>query len=345
METLNYYVALVVGKLIYRCLRFWRSGATAAPGLYATKIDKNILQKEMTRPTHTSKKAYTIYHTMTSRGCPFICTYCCHSALNKIQPSQKKTRERSIDNIIKEFLVTREIMPDINCFLINDDSFFSRSKDDISNFAKEYKKKIGLPLWVTGLHILKFDKTKLSLLIAAGLKFIRLGIQSGSENTKKIYKRHYSNQQVIAVAKEINKFKNKIAPPSYDIVLDNPWESEKDLVQTLIFLSKLPKPYELEVFSLTFYPGTDLYEKAKKEGIIKNDIEEIYNKSYYLLKPTLLNEIFKLVRDNARKGRFIPTWFFVLLLNPVLRRLFDIIFIFGKRVYKFYKLLKNSFEF
>ena len=188
-------------------------------------------------------------------------------------------------------------------------------------FAKEYRERIGLPLWITGLHILKFSNKKFSLLVDAGLKFIRLGLQTGSDRTREMYHRNYSNKQVISVAKDINKFRHKIAAPSYDIILDNPWESDDDLVKTLMLISRLPKPYGIELFSLTLYPGTELYERAKREGMIKDDIEEVYDRDYYGVKPTYLNGLFRFISVCSREGWFFSPPVIFMLTNPILRRL------------------------
>ncbi len=269
------------------------------------KIDKNLLEKDLTRFTHTSKKKYKTYHTITSRGCSFSCAYCCNSYLNKIN-SGKKIRKKSVESIITEFEAAKDMLPFINCILINDDDFFFRSKDEISVFAKEYKERIGLPFWITGLIIPKYSNEKFSLLVGAGLKFIRLGIQSGSLQTRKMYRRYYSNEQILKVARDINTFKHKIAAPSYDIILDNPWESDSDLTETIMLISNLPKPYNIETYSLTFYPGTGLYDKAKELGIIKDDIEQVYNRSYYAISPTYLNRLIQTLDIFSRKGLFIP---------------------------------------
>jgi radical SAM superfamily enzyme YgiQ (UPF0313 family) len=291
-------------------------------GKSVRKIDKNLLKDYMTSKIYSDKKRnYTTYHTITSRGCPFECSYCCNSAFTKMYPDQKVVRKRSVGNIINELIGAKRTLSFINCVLINDDSFFTRTEEEIAYFAKEYKEKIGLPLWITGLSIFSFSKKKLTLLVDGGLRFIRMGIQTGSDSTKKMYKRYYSNQQIEAVAKEINKFKDKIVPPSYDIILGNPWESDDDLVKTLMLLSSLPKPYSLELFSLTLYPDTSLYLKAKKEGIIKNDIEEIYNKPYYGVKPTYLNNLFQLLQRCSSNGWCISPMIMFLLTNPKLRRL------------------------
>jgi len=45
MEKINFYLAIIIGKLVFFILRLFKRGATAAPGLYASKIDPSILLK------------------------------------------------------------------------------------------------------------------------------------------------------------------------------------------------------------------------------------------------------------------------------------------------------------
>ena len=275
------------------------------------KMDDSLLHKYL-RET---------YITMPTRGCPFQCTYCCNNVFHKIYPNQNLLRRRSIDNIINELMEIKDRFPFIKYIKFDDDAFFIYSVEQIKEFSEKYKNKIGLPLLIAELSPLTFSEEKFSLLVDGGLKDIRMGIQSGSENTKKLYKRNYSNQQIENVIKIINKFKDKINPPSYDIILDNPLETDENLIETLMFLTKLPTPFGLGIFSLTFYPETELYEIAKRKGIIKNDLEDVYRKYYHSCKKTYLNKLFFLLNDYVRGGGRISTKVMFLLTNKKLRKL------------------------
>ena len=119
-----------------------------------------------------------------------------------------------------------------------------------------------------------------------------------------------------------NEFKDKIGPPQYDIILDNPWETDERLEETLTFLTRLPSPYRLGFYSLTFYPETELYDKAKEAGIIKsgfiNDLNDVYRKQYNGIQGTYLNRLFFLL--NASMGT-MSTKTMSLLLNRKVRKL------------------------
>ena len=108
---------------------------------------------------------------------------------------------------------------------------------------------------ITGATPTTLTREKLSLLVDAGLIEIKMGIQSGSENMKRMYNRHHSNAQVEKAARIINEFKDKIRVPAYDIILDNPWEVNSDLIETLMFLAKLPVPAPADLFFFDLLSG------------------------------------------------------------------------------------------
>ena len=164
-------------------------------------------------------------------------------------------------------------------------------------FGKLYREKIGLPFEAQGTPDVMTEE-KFKLLLDAGLVFTELGIQTGSNRTLKLYKRRTSNEQVEKAAAMIHKYRGKINVPDYHLILDNPWETTDDLRETLEMIWKLPKPYNLLISSLVFYPGTEVYEMAKKENLIKDEYDEIYRKHFPVPKGSYLNFIFYLSTYN-----------------------------------------------
>lgn len=238
-----------------------------------------------------------------------------------MHPNQKPVRKRSVDNIIKELMQVKIRLPIMEHIKFDDDAFFIYSIEEIREFCEKYKENIGLPLCITGTTPSTLTREKLSFLVDAGLIAIRMGIQTGSERTKRLYKRHHTNQQIEKAVKIINEFKDKIRTPQYDIILDNPWETDEDLIETLMFLVKLPTPYILSPFSLTFYPETELYRIAKRDGIITDDLKDVYRKYYHGCKKTYLNRLFFLLNEYARIGGKVSTKIMSLLTNRKLRQL------------------------
>ena len=293
------------------------------------KMDTEILKKHWDQ----------IYMTQPTRGCPFACTYCINNTYLAMHPHQKPIRKRSVDNIIMELQKIQDQIPSIRHIVFGDDAFFLMSLDEIRDFSKKYKEHIRKPLIITGATPSTLTKEKLSLLVDAGLAEVRMGIQTAGTSTKKLYKRPHTNQQVENAVRMINEYKDKLRA-KYDIILDSPWETDLDQIETLTFLSKLPIPYWIGLFSLVFYPGTDLYRKAKKEGIIKDDLNDVYRKTYSTAKKTYLNSLFFLLRDYAFIGVGIAPKIMSFLTHKKTRQLqlHRPLFMILKIFYPFFKI-------
>jgi radical SAM superfamily enzyme YgiQ (UPF0313 family) len=291
------------------------------------------------------------YMTFPTRGCPFGCTYCCNNTLNKMYSHQKPLRKRSIDNIINELKQVKTKLPFTKRINFDDDAFLTYTEGEIEEFCQKYKHNINLPLIIGGATPTTVTKRKLSLLADAGLTGIRMGIQTGSERTKRLYKRRYSNQQVEKAVNIISEFADRMCDPPfprYDIILDNPWETEEDLTETLMFLTKLPPPYGINLFSLTFYPATELYEKAKTDGIITDDREDVYRKNYNYGKETYLNKLFFLLNTYSINGYRISAEMMSLLANrqlkPLKSRLLYVMLEIGAFFLKTRRLLSETLQ-
>ncbi len=227
------------------------------------------------------------YSLITSRGCPFSCAYCCNSAFSKLYGT-KKIRKRSVENVLKEIKHGIELFPDLVYLNIHDDNFLSYDIAWMKAFAetaeRDIKKKIICRS--TPAHL---SEEKILLLKKAGLSWIFMGLQSGSPRINQgTYKRFVSNEKFIEATKLVKK--NNVAG-WYDVILDNPYETEEDVIETLNVVLKIPRPFMLQLFSLCFYQGTEIYDRALKENLA---IEDPLKKNYAKYKPTFLNKVIRL---------------------------------------------------
>ena len=91
---------------------------------------------------------FTTYRIISSRGCPFSCTYCCNHILQKIYAGKGRyVRTRSIKNLIDEMLIAKNKF-NVRAFRIMDDSFLYNSLEWFKEFNKSYKKILIYPLVV-----------------------------------------------------------------------------------------------------------------------------------------------------------------------------------------------------
>lgn len=297
------------------------------------------LQKAMAGGSISSHLNMVAYQTMTTRGCPHKCTYCCNSTLRNLYHGQRYVRRRTAQHIIDELLQITTKFLFIQAVWFSDDSFFAASDKEIEQFSQIYKEKIKLPFFCLGSPT-TINEKKMASLVDAGMLCIQMGIQSGSERVcKEIYRRRISNHNVNKAAHIINQYKAVLRPPLYDIILDNDYETEADILDSLNLIIKLPRPYRLQLFSLVLYPGTELYNRAKAEGLIRDDREQIYRKRYRSRQRTYLNLVFSLLRNGLPIPRSILK---ILIHKHVVRilnrryinRLYGIAFDLGRWVRK-----------
>ncbi len=256
------------------------------------------------------------YRTLFSRGCPYACTYCCNNAIRKLYRNRLPMRWRSVTSEIKELKAAIELMPQLKEITLADDAFLSQPTRTIRSFAEQYRREIGLPL--KSLSIPRgVSESKLRPLAEAGLYHIGIGIQSGSERiTRELYSRPESLDEILSVGactqRVAQEIKKRIVN-RYDFIVDNPWETEQEVEASVRLCLKLKRPYTLDVFSLTFYPETKLYEKAQSEGIITDDLNQVYRRSQLAPGRTYLNGLFAVLSAGA------PNWVVTLLLWRYIR--------------------------
>jgi len=77
------------------------------------------------------------------------------------------------------------------------------------------------------------------------------------------------------------------------MITDNPYETEKELVQSIRFTSRFLRPFSLSLYSLNFYPGTILYNWAMRDKILTQEHKErILQESIMVYQNTYLNKVF-----------------------------------------------------
>lgn len=273
------------------------------------KLDKDLLHVFLTREKPTKARAALFYQTIASRGCPYGCTFCCWSALKRQYKLPKDIRRRSNQHIIGELQWVRRELPYIKEITFSDDSFFAATVEEAEEFRDLYKKHVGLPFQCLA-EPRTITKEKMELFTDAGMANIQIGVQTGSDRVKKMYGRPQTNDEIISMGRLIKQFIPKVRPPIYDFILDNPWETIDDQLATFELLLQIPRPYFLQLFSLVFFPGTAIYDRAKQEGRIKDDRKEIYDLQYNTRKITYVNLLFSLF------SRSIPTSVMRLLTKP-----------------------------
>ncbi|MBF0339009.1 MAG: B12-binding domain-containing radical SAM protein [Nitrospirae bacterium] len=246
-------------------------------------LDARFLKKVLPFLPYHDGRLKRAYRTMTDRGCPHRCAYCNVSNLKAMYKDNKTPylRRRSVPVVIRELVDIKRRYPFIEVVQFFDDTFFARPLHEIEEFAVLYRQQVGMPFYCQASPT-TLTEEKLLPLLDAGLTYVEMGIQSASTRIKTLYRRTESNEKIVEAAKLLHRYRSRLLPPDYHIILDNPWEDASDTIETARLLHRLPKPYGLCISSLVFYPQTELYVKAVAEGIIKDDVTQVYRRPFYM---------------------------------------------------------------
>lgn len=209
---------------------------------------------------------YTNFIVMTARGCPFTCTYCCSGHDDVIYKGDRFLRRRSPENVIEELRYRVRTWPwQIERIEFYDD-VLPLNKRWVNEFGPRYATEVALPFFGY-THPNVGDPELLAPLGEAGLSYIIMGIQSGSQRTQReYYDRRHPKEQTIQTIKNIQATGAKVL---VDFIGYNPLEREEDNLETLDLILDLPMPVGIiKINPMAFYDNYKIFHTAHKEGII-----------------------------------------------------------------------------
>ncbi len=209
---------------------------------------------------------YTNFIIMATRGCPFTCTYCCSGHDDVIYQGDKFLRRRSVENVIEELRYRVRTWPWRLERVEFYDDVLPLNKRWIQEFSPAYATEVALPFFGY-THPNVGDPEVLNLLTRAGLSYLIMGIQSGSQRTlKKYYDRRHPKHGTIRTTQNILDSGAKLL---VDFIGYNPLELEEDNIETLDLICDLPRPIGIvNINPMAFYDNYKIFHTAHQEGIL-----------------------------------------------------------------------------
>jgi radical SAM superfamily enzyme YgiQ (UPF0313 family) len=262
------------------------------------RMREDILRSFSTSAGYFESGHETIYQTIASRGCPYNCAFCINSRYLELYGARKFFRRRSMENVVAELESVLERFEWFNGLVLHDDCFTAASPEELREFERLYTERVGLPLFVL-LSSTTMDREHMGPLIRAGLQKIQVGVQSASDATNTLYDRGYfSPEKLLRRASELQDYSDHNSLIIYDIMLDSPFEDVDSMLQTLRLVIDLPRPKQLQLYSLTLYPGTRLRDLALERGMIE-DPRAHYLKENHERRLRYINLLFTLVNQGV----------------------------------------------
>jgi radical SAM superfamily enzyme YgiQ (UPF0313 family) len=199
---------------------------------------------------------------VSSRGCPFRCRFCSSSRV-----SGKKWRGRSAENVVSEikFLVEKYNITDFE-FLDDLFTYDPKRVERICELLKHSHLNIG---WTCSVRadIITANPNLLKIMKDAGCRSVYMGVESGSSKILTEMKKGITISQIYQAS---NLIKSVGLGSVYSFILGYPGENEKDLNTTISFACRLDPDFA-QFTICTPYPGTPLFEEAKRSGLITSD--------------------------------------------------------------------------
>jgi radical SAM superfamily enzyme YgiQ (UPF0313 family) len=230
---------------------------------------------------------------MTSRGCPFSCTFCVNSFRNNLYESENYLRQRSVPNVIDELIRLKNTYRP-KAFRFEDDVFAFNVKW-LREFKEAYRQHINLPFHCYVTPTTAKDPV-LKELQESGCSSVSMGVQSGSvEIRKKILNRKHSDESIIAAAQRIKNHKIKLIS---EFIFGFPEETPADMWKSLELNDQL-SAYNTASFIFYPYPQTDLAKYCLEKGYLSDDNYKLIKQghgSYHttcLLNHDHISEVYK----------------------------------------------------
>ena len=195
---------------------------------------------------------------ISSRGCPFHCTFC-------YQPWGRKFRGYSVDFIMDSLKhLKKEYMIDFVSF--QDDEFMAQ-KPRVYQFCERVKVELPDLLWSCTGRANIVDEDIARTMRSAGCVSISYGFESGSPRLLKSMKKNVTIAQMES-AMRINRKFGMMLPISF--IIGMPGENDESCAETVDFCVRNNIPLKSMMFA-TPYPGTELFDFAVSTGRIKKD--------------------------------------------------------------------------
>jgi len=223
------------------------------PAYHVYKMDRYTNLQPATDAIDGAKS----FSVMTSRGCPYRCTFCSQS----IMPV--KWRARSPENVLKEWQHLVHNLGAQEIGVLDDSANIQVNRlEKMADLLIEHKVNHVPWIFVNGIRANLATKELLGKLKKAGLKRTAFGVESGDPDV------------LLSIDKKIDHdtirqaFKNAKAVGLETIgffIIGLPGETEESMDRTIKFACEVD-PLIANFSMMTPYPGTKVYEIAKRQG-------------------------------------------------------------------------------
>ncbi|OIO80399.1 MAG: hypothetical protein AUJ89_03340 [Candidatus Omnitrophica bacterium CG1_02_43_210] len=212
---------------------------------YYLKVERHII-----RYLYTSG-----VHILTSRGCPFNCTFCAAKNLWKDPACNRRVRFRDINQVVDEIQYLKDTFS-IDSFYIADDTF-AVNKNRAMQFCDEILSRNLKLIWAMETRVNLVSDELLKMIKKAGCIQVEFGVESGSQDALDRMKKEIKVEDTVRAFDMCKKHRLRTFA---NIMINTPGETEKDLNDTIKLKKRLKASHAGMNLTIPII-GTDIYEK------------------------------------------------------------------------------------
>lgn len=217
-----------------------------------------------------------IFPVLTSRGCPYDCTFC---SVTKM--FGRGYRYRSTDKVVKELKYIEENYPKLKCFFFYDDHFAANPKRTKELLKAMKEAGIKTP-WNAQIRVdIARDKELMKLFKATNCCILYIGVESINPATLRAYNKKQTIEDIeknLGILQEYGFWRHCMFV----------FGADSDVIETIRETTKWAKKMDIETVQfliLTPLPGTPDTARLEKEGRIFDKDYSHYDAHHAVFRP------------------------------------------------------------
>jgi len=220
---------------------------------------------------------------ITSRGCPYNCTFCSSSVFGKkFRAHSPRYVIKMIDMLVNEFGVKQ--------IDVWDDNFTQDIKRAEKIFDLINRRKYDLSINLeNGVRADRLTENLIKKMKKAGVFKVGIGLESADKKVLKKIKKSLKPQDFVKVIKLFKKY--GILTSGF-FMFGLPFDTKKSINKSIDFAVSANPTMANFAFFIPF-PGTEIYDYMKKEGLLKSNnelgpFEKRYHKHLFITEEELI---------------------------------------------------------
>ncbi len=274
-------------------------------------IDRNLTRWELYAYENGNYKYTPGSYIMNARDCWWgRCSFCSWAALFPGEKFRVRSVEKALDEIggLIE-LGVKEVMEDSGTLPVG------KWLEDFCQGLVErgYNQKVKISCNMRLNAIKNFETWK--LIKEAGFRMILFGLESANQNT---LDRINKNLRVEEIEPSLKTCKSAGLEPHITVMVGYPWETQKDLENTLTFAKNLFRKGYVDSLQATLmipYPGTPLYRYCQENNLLLTNDYDRFDQREPVIKTKVSPEELKKMIGRFYRSFVTPRFFFNKIKN------------------------------